>query len=200
MGLSPDAREEYEARQLERLVSAQAQAEVTSTRERKDSLSGSEGGSAGWLGRNMRKMRAKRDRSFDDRDRTVERESSFDYTLSTSPGSSDRLADMGADEGAGSGGSGRTRGGFDGSRSGGHSANVSALGSGGFALESERGGTLSVWPVDEDSAEIRYMPAANPGEIPRVKAATADKLVEWLTTPKYSGTLRDVVPARAASC
>lgn len=186
MGLTPEAREEYEARQLERLVAAQAQADGVAGRERKDSFSG-ESGSAGWLGRNMRKMRAKRERSFDDRDRTVDRESSFDFSLSTSPGT-ERMMDLATDEGTGSGGSGRSRG-FDGSKSVGHSSSgggVSALGSAAFSVDASSSATPALWAVEEDSAEIRYMPAASPTEVPRVKAATADKLVEWLTTPKYS--------------
>jgi hypothetical protein len=187
MGLTPEAREEYEARQLERLVAAQAQADGVAGRERKDSFSG-ESGSAGWLGRNMRKMRAKRERSFDDRDRTVDREASFDFSLSTSPGT-ERMMDLATDEGTGSGGSGRSRG-FDGSKSVGHSSSgggVSALGSAAFSVDASSSATPALWAVEEDSAEIRYMPAASPTEVPRVKAATADKLVEWLTTPKYSG-------------
>ncbi|ELR21886.1 RasGEF domain containing protein [Acanthamoeba castellanii str. Neff] len=169
------------------LRTPKAQADGVAGRERKDSFSG-ESGSAGWLGRNMRKMRAKRERSFDDRDRTVDRESSFDFSLSTSPGT-ERMMDLATDEGTGSGGSGRSRG-FDGSKSVGHSSSgggVSALGSAAFSVDASSSATPALWAVEEDSAEIRYMPAASPTEVPRVKAATADKLVEWLTTPKYSG-------------
>jgi len=43
------------------------------------------------------------------------------------------------------------------------------------------------WTLEEDTPEIRWLPAVGPSEIPQIKAATADKLVEWLTSAKFLG-------------
>jgi hypothetical protein len=151
------------------MAAAQADTPGGSTRDRKESVE-----SSGWLGRNMRKMRAKRDRAYES-DRTMERELSFEYSLSTSPNTLglERM-DSSVNEGPGSGV--RSRGPAD-----------------GYGIDGGGGPAPAVWAsAEEDTAEIRYMPAAGPDEVPRVKAATTDKLVEWLTSHKYSGTFLSI--------
>jgi hypothetical protein len=144
-----------------------------STRDRKESVE-----SSGWLGRNMRKMRAKRDRGAYDTS-SLERDVSFEYSLSTSPNALERMDSSSSVSEGGSSSGIRVRGLVD----------------SGYGIGDGGGGPApAVWAsAEEDTAEIRYMPAAGLDEVPRVKAATTDKLVEWLTSHKYSGTFSSFI-------
>lgn len=187
--MTQEAREEFETRQAEKLAAAQANGDFfQSMRDRRDLTPDV----SGWIGRNMRKMRAKRDRSITD-EKTFDREGSYDTAPSSSPLSSS-VSERSALMESGGFGSG-----IFSFRS---NANVTSATtsetqtSGSYVIDTERSAASTgqansgVWSmVEEDTAEIRYMPSDKPGGVPKIKAATPDKLVEWLTSHKYSGML-----------